>query len=95
VRDPADEHAVEVVLQSSGRTVLVPPDRPVLDALLDAGIDILSDCREGICGTCEVGVVEGDVDHRDFVLTDKEKAESAYMMVCVSRARSSRLVLDL
>jgi ferredoxin len=67
----------------------------VLDALVGAGVDILSDCREGICGTCEVGVVEGDVDHRDFILTDKEKAANAFMMVCVSRARSARLVLDL
>ena len=95
VRDPADEHAVEVVLRTSGRTVLVPPDQPVLDALLGAGVDILSDCREGICGTCEVGVVEGDVDHRDFILTEKERTASAFMMVCVSRARSARLVLDL
>ncbi len=95
IRDPADEHSVEVVLNGSGRCVLVPPDRPILDALADAGVDVLSDCREGICGTCEVGVVEGEVDHRDFVLTDAEKAANRYMMVCVSRARSARLVLDL
>jgi len=95
VRDPADEHAVEVVLQKSGRSVMVGPDQPILDALADAGIDVLSDCREGICGTCEVGVVEGDVDHRDFVLTEKEKAANQFMMVCVSRARSARLVLEL
>jgi ferredoxin len=75
--------------------VQVPSDRPVLDELLDAGVNILSDCREGICGTCEVKVLDGDVDHRDYVLTDRERAANTCMMVCVSRARGSRLVLDL
>jgi ferredoxin-NADP reductase len=94
-RDPAGEHALEVVLAESGRTVTVPEDRSILDVLLDEGVDVLSDCREGICGSCEVKVIEGDVDHRDFVLSEPEKAANACMMVCVSRACGPRLVLGL
>ena len=53
-----------------------------------------SDCREGICGTCEQIVLEGEVDHRDSVLDEEEQEANECMMVCVSRARSARLVLD-
>jgi ferredoxin-NADP reductase len=95
VRDPADEHSVEVVLARSGRSVLVPAERPILDVLLESGVDVLSDCREGICGTCEVDVLDGEVDHRDFVLTESERAANTCLMVCVSRSRSPRLTLDL
>jgi ferredoxin-NADP reductase len=94
-RDPADENAVEVVLTASAKSVLVPAEESILDALAGVGVDVLSDCREGICGTCEVTVVEGEVDHRDFVLTERERDANTCMMVCVSRARSGRLVLDL
>jgi ferredoxin-NADP reductase len=94
-RDPADEHAVEVVLAESGRTVLVPPDQSILEALLDEGVDVLHDCQEGICGSCEVKVIDGEVDHRDFVLSEPEKAANGCMMVCVSRACGKRLVLGL
>ena len=80
---------------SSGRTLSVGADTSILDALLDNEVAVLSDCREGICGTCEVTVVEGDVDHRDFVLSEREREAGTLMMVCVSRARSARLVLDL
>jgi ferredoxin-NADP reductase len=94
-RDPADEHAVEVVLAESGRTVLVPPDRSVLEVLLEDGVDVLHDCQEGICGSCEVKVIEGEVDHRDHVLSEPERAANGCMMVCVSRACGPRLVLGL
>lgn len=94
-RDPADEHAVELVLADSGRTIMVPPDRSLLEALREAGVDVLSDCTEGICGTCEVKVIEGEVDHRDYVLSEPERAENSCLMVCVSRACSPRLVLGL
>jgi ferredoxin-NADP reductase len=94
-RDPADAHALEVVLAESGRTVTVPADRSILDVLLDEGVDVLSDCREGICGSCEVKVIEGEVDHRDHVLSAPEKAANGCMMVCVSRACGPRLVLGL
>jgi len=94
-RGPASDSGVEVVLAESGRTVLVPPERSILDALADEGIDVLSDCREGICGSCEVKVIEGEVDHRDHVLSEAERAANGCMMVCVSRACGSRLVLGL
>lgn len=87
--------AFEVVLERSGRRLPVPPDQSVLDALLDAGLDVPSSCTEGICGTCEVGVVKGDVDHRDFLLGDAEHAANQIMFPCVSRCRSAELVLDL
>ncbi len=95
VRDPSSEHEVEVVLAESGRTITVGPDTSILQALLDAGIDHDHDCTEGICGTCETKVIEGEVDHRDYVLTQREKDAGDCMMVCVSRACGKRLVLGL
>ncbi len=94
-RDPAGEHAVEVVLAESGRTLMVGPETSILQAILDAGIDHDHDCTEGICGTCETKVIDGEVDHRDYVLTEREKAAGDCMMVCVSRACGKRLVLGL
>lgn len=85
----------DVVCKSTGQRIAVGPDISVLDALNQAGVDVPSSCTEGICGTCEVGVVEGDVDHRDFLLSPAEQAESRSMFVCVSRCRSRELVLDL
>jgi ferredoxin-NADP reductase len=94
-RDPGDEHALEVVLAESGRSVLVPPERSVLEVLLQEGVDVLHDCQEGICGSCEVKVIEGEVDHRDHVLSEPERAANNCMMVCVSRACGKRLVLGV
>jgi len=94
-RDPTDDDALELVLAESGRTVLVPADRSVLDVLLEEGLEVLHDCQEGICGSCEVKVIEGEVDHRDFVLSEPEKAANSAMLVCVSRACGKRLVLGL
>ena len=85
----------EVELAQSGRTLTVPEDRSVLDVLEEAGVDILSSCREGTCGTCETGVLAGEVDHRDALLTDAERAAHDTMFVCVSRAACPRLVLEL
>jgi ferredoxin len=94
-RDPEGEHAVEVVLAESGLTVSVAPGTSILQAVLDAGVDVDHDCTEGICGSCETKVVEGEVDHRDYVLTAREKAAGDCMMLCVSRACGPRLVLGL
>ncbi|ROZ98100.1 PDR/VanB family oxidoreductase [Gordonia sp. OPL2] len=90
-----DEQAFDVILDRTGDRVTVGSDISVLDALLDAGVDLPSSCTEGICGTCEVGVVKGDVDHRDFLLSESEHAENRTMFPCVSRCRSAELVLDL
>jgi ferredoxin-NADP reductase len=87
----------EVELGMSGDIVTVSPDESVLDAIRAQSPDtlVLSSCRRGTCGTCEVPVLEGDVEHRDSVLTPVERADGAVMMVCVSRAAGPRLVLDL
>ncbi|WP_181779476.1 PDR/VanB family oxidoreductase [Pseudonocardia pini] len=92
--ETAGDTAFEIEL-SDGQVLTVPADRSALDVLEEAGHDILSSCREGTCGTCEVGIVEGEADHRDSVLTPEEQAENSCMMVCVSRAACPRLVLDL
>lgn len=86
--DPAKEQAFEVELTDSGMTVRVDADKTLLDALLAAGIDVPHDCCEGLCGSCEVTVVEGEVDHRDMVLTRAERAANQRMMSCCSRARN-------
>jgi ferredoxin-NADP reductase len=85
----------DVVLARSGRTVAVPPDVSVLDAVRAAGVEVLYSCAEGTCGTCETEVLEGVPDHRDSVLTEAERAAGETMLVCVSRCHGNRLVLDL
>jgi ferredoxin len=90
-----EEGPFEVVCQRSGLTVTVPPGQSILEALEEQGVSVLSSCQEGVCGTCETRVLEGIPDHRDSLLSEEEREENEYMMVCVSRAKSERLVLDL
>ncbi|MGK5694644.1 PDR/VanB family oxidoreductase [Streptomyces sp. URMC 128] len=85
----------EVELARSGRTLTVAPDVSVLDAVRDAGIEVLFSCTEGTCGTCETDVLDGTPEHRDSVLTPQERQSGETMMICVSRCRGRRLVLDL
>ncbi|WP_328875042.1 PDR/VanB family oxidoreductase [Streptomyces sp. NBC_00287] len=85
----------ELVLAQSGRTLTVPPGVSVLDTVRAAGVEVLYSCTEGTCGTCETDVVEGVPDHRDSVLTDAEREAGETMLICVSRCRGKRLVLDL
>ena len=89
------ERSFELELAATGVTLTVPPDKSVFRVIEDAGISVLGSCHEGICGTCEAIVLEGDVDHRDSVLNESERAANDAMMVCVSRCFSDRLVLDL
>ncbi|WP_332367442.1 PDR/VanB family oxidoreductase [Micromonospora sp. WMMC250] len=91
----AEETTIEVELVLSGRTVTVPPGTPILKAVEEAGVSVLSSCREGTCGTCETPVLDGVPDHRDSLLTAQERAAGDTMMICVSRARTPRLVLEL
>ncbi|MFT4215063.1 MAG: PDR/VanB family oxidoreductase [Microbacterium sp.] len=81
-------------LERAGVELDVEADESVLDVMRAAGVDVLSDCEEGICGSCETRVLDGEVEHRDFVLTPQERARSDCMMVCVSRAACPLLVLD-
>jgi ferredoxin-NADP reductase len=85
----------EVELARSGRTLSVPADVSVLDAVRSAGVEVLFSCTEGTCGTCETDVLEGTPDHRDSVLSDEEREAGETMLICVSRCRGKRLVLDL
>jgi len=87
--------AFEVVLARAGLTVTVPPDRSVLEAVEEAGVDVDFSCREGTCGTCETDVLDGTPDHRDSLLSEDERATGDTMLICVSRSCGPRLILDL
>jgi len=87
--------AFEIVIASTGQTLIVPLGRTILDVLNDNGILVENMCREGICGTCITKVLEGVPDHRDQVLDASEKAQNKLITVCCSRARTAKLVLDL
>ncbi|MCE7029952.1 PDR/VanB family oxidoreductase [Jiella avicenniae] len=89
----ADDVEFEVELKKSGETVTVPANRSILEAIRDRGHKTVSSCESGTCGTCKTKLLGGEVDHRDMVLMDEEKGE--FIMICVSRAKSGNLVLDL
>lgn len=93
--DPLVEQGFEVVLQDSGLVVAVSNEETLLQALTAAGVDVPCDCAEGLCGTCEVAVLDGEVDHRDKVLSQSERAQNGRMMACCSRSKGGRLVLAL
>jgi ferredoxin-NADP reductase len=95
--DSADgtDHAFEVELRRSGRTLTVPPGRSILHTVQEAGVEVLYSCAEGTCGTCETDIVDGAADHRDSVLTAEERAAGETLMICVSRCLGPRLVLDM
>jgi ferredoxin-NADP reductase/predicted pyridoxine 5'-phosphate oxidase superfamily flavin-nucleotide-binding protein len=90
----ADDQPMTLVLARSGNRVPVPADQNALSALEQAGHDLPSSCRTGVCGTCTLKLIAGDPDHRDRVLTAEERAAGAFTP-CVSRARSTELVIDL
>ncbi|MCK8783299.1 cytochrome P450/oxidoreductase [Roseomonas sp. NAR14] len=93
--EPSVELPFEVELRDSGLTLQVPADRTLLQTLHAAGIDVPSDCGEGLCGSCEVQVLAGEVDHRDKVLGAAERAGQDRMMACCSRACGRKIVLAL
>jgi ferredoxin len=63
--------------------------------LSEAGIEVPRSCEQGICGTCETRIISGEADHRDSILASSERAANQSMMICVSRAKGTRLVLDI
>jgi ferredoxin-NADP reductase len=85
----------ELVLQRAGLSTSVGAQESVLEAMERLGVDYPWSCREGICGTCEAPVLEGEIAHMDAVLSPDERAEQRRMMVCVSRCGGGRLVLDI
>lgn len=92
---PIRTTAFEVQLARTGCTVAVQPEESVLEAVHKVGVEVLSSCRQGTCGTCEVGVLEGIPDHRDSVLEDVDRTVGNCMLICVSRSCGDLLVLDL
>jgi ferredoxin-NADP reductase len=92
---PENEDSFEVELRASGLTVTVPPDKSILEVVDEVGIYTVSSCQEGTCGSCETVVLEGTPEHRDSLMTAAEQEASETMMICVSRSRCPRLVLDL
>lgn len=95
--EPVWPDAFEVELALSGDVVTVAPGQSVLEAIEEQSPEtmVLSSCRRGTCGTCEVPVLEGEIEHRDSLLTPFEREQSAVMMACVSRAACARIVLDV
>lgn len=91
----AEKKPFTIELRRSGRSLSVPADKSILEILEQNGVSVVSYCREGTCRTCETGVCDGAVEHRDFCLTPEEQEKGKTMVVCVSRAKSERLVLDL
>lgn len=89
----ATNAAFTVRLQKSGKTVEVGASQSILEALRASGTRVPTSCESGTCGSCRTGLVSGEVEHRDMVLGDDERA--CNIMVCVSRAKSAELVLDL
>lgn len=85
----------EVELSTTGQKFSVDETQSILEVLEDEGVYVSSSCRAGVCGMCECGVIEGEIDHRDGFLTDEERSEGNKIMLCVSRSKSKLLKLDL
>ncbi len=94
-QDGSGDRPFDVKIASTGKTYPVAPGQSVVQALRAHGIDILTSCEQGVCGTCITRVLEGEPDHRDTYLTEQERANNDQFTPCCSRARSSTLVLDL
>ena len=91
----ASEGGFTVELARSQKTLQIPAGKTILDCLIEIHAEPPYSCQQGVCGTCEVKVIEGTPDHRDMVLSDSERAANNRMMVCCSGAKSPKLVLDL
>ncbi|UTM45736.1 PDR/VanB family oxidoreductase [Glutamicibacter mysorens] len=89
-----DRASFEVELTKTGTTLTVTEEQSILDAVLEVNSSFMSSCEEGFCGTCEVKVLAGEVDHRDTILSAKERAKNDTMFICVSRAKCSKLVIE-
>lgn len=89
------DRAFQVTVASTGAQYEVPAGVTILKVLRTAGLDVDYGCTEGACGSCITDVLEGEIDHRDSILTDDERDAGDCMCICVSRATGLRLVLDL
>jgi vanillate monooxygenase ferredoxin subunit len=94
-QDTSGDRAFDVKIASTGKTYTVPAGQSVVKALQEHGVQILTSCEQGVCGTCITRVLDGEPDHRDMYFTEEEKAKNDQFTPCCSRARSKTLVLDL
>jgi vanillate O-demethylase ferredoxin subunit len=93
-QDTTGDRAFQVKIASSGATYEIPADQTVVQALQAHGVEILTSCEQGVCGTCITRVLQGECDHRDLYFTDEEKAKNDQFTPCCSRAKSGVLVLE-
>jgi phthalate 4,5-dioxygenase reductase component len=93
MNDITADKPFRVRLEDSSDWINVPADETLLNALRDAGLAVMSGCESGSCGSCKTTLIEGEADHRDYVLMDSER--SAYIMPCVSRAAGEEIVIRL
>ncbi|WP_408898842.1 PDR/VanB family oxidoreductase [Nocardioides sp. R1-1] len=95
VEEDGTDSTFEVEFVRSGVSVTVSPEESIVDVAEAAGVPVVYSCQEGTCGSCEVAVLDGEPDHRDSILSGAEREAGKTIMVCVSRAKSDRIVLDL
>lgn len=93
--DSNEDKEFTLELKRSNLTINIGKGQSILDAISDAGIQIDSDCRAGMCGRCAVQVLEGKVQHKDNVLSENDRNEKKLMCTCVSRSDTEKLVLDI
>jgi len=86
-----DSFAVKIA--STGQLLEIPTGKTILEVLRESGVAVESSCQSGLCASCKVGYLAGEVDHQDFILDETER--QSFLTVCVSRAKSDLLVLDL
>lgn len=91
----ADDRDFEVEIHDTGEVFTIPAGKSIIEVLEEAGKELMYDCRRGDCGICQTDVIDGVPDHRDVVLSDADRASGKVMQICVGRAKSPRLVLDL
>ena len=94
-QDTSNDGSFDVKIASTGKSYTIGKDDNIIQVLKNNGIEILTSCEQGVCGTCITRVLEGDIDHRDMYFTDEEKAANDQFTPCCSRAKSAVLVLDL
>ena len=94
-QDTSGDTGFEIKIASTGKSYAVPLDKTIIEVLRDHGIDILTSCEQGVCGTCITRILDGEPDHRDMYFTDEERAKNDQFTPCCSRAKSKTLVLDL
>ncbi|MCY1166451.1 MAG: PDR/VanB family oxidoreductase [Pseudomonadota bacterium] len=94
-QDTSGDGSFDVKIASTGKTYTIGAEQNIIQVLKDNGIEILTSCEQGVCGTCITRVLEGEPDHRDMYFTDDEKEKNDQFTPCCSRAKSKTLVLDL